>query len=203
MRWQKRSGPTKPTSTVQTARLRTPTGRPSTSAWSSASSVQASASPRGWAGCGYHLAPVPLALPGDAHPPVPPTGQHRSLGSNISKVQSLKLDTSVWSNEIVQVEALRVPGAGQQPHELHGDTGMLDIPFYLLLALTVGLSPSSSSCWAMTEPTDFGLPASPPPRLSTQMPVPSRDGTSSPASTGTGGTACPIPTTPPRRKCSR
>lgn len=35
------------------------------------------------------------------------TGQHRSLGSNISKVQSLKLDTSVWSNEIVQVEALR------------------------------------------------------------------------------------------------
>jgi len=36
-----------------------------------------------------------------------PTGQHRSLGSNISKVQSLKLDTSVWSNEIVQVEALR------------------------------------------------------------------------------------------------
>ncbi|NWZ24747.1 ARAP3 protein, partial [Asarcornis scutulata] len=28
---------------------------------------------------------------------------HRSLGSNISKVQSLKLDTSVWSNEIVQL----------------------------------------------------------------------------------------------------
>ncbi|NWZ59724.1 ARAP3 protein, partial [Haliaeetus albicilla] len=32
-----------------------------------------------------------------------PAGQHRSLGSNISKVQSLKLDTSVWSNEIVQL----------------------------------------------------------------------------------------------------
>ncbi|NXV50835.1 ARAP3 protein, partial [Uria aalge] len=31
------------------------------------------------------------------------TGQHRSLGSNISKVQSLKLDTSIWSNEIVQL----------------------------------------------------------------------------------------------------
>lgn len=31
------------------------------------------------------------------------TGQHRALGSGISKVQSLKLDTSVWSNEIVQV----------------------------------------------------------------------------------------------------
>ncbi|NWU83734.1 ARAP3 protein, partial [Onychorhynchus coronatus] len=30
-------------------------------------------------------------------------GQHRSLGSNISKVQSLKLDTSIWSNEIVQL----------------------------------------------------------------------------------------------------
>ncbi|NXA19982.1 ARAP3 protein, partial [Ibidorhyncha struthersii] len=29
--------------------------------------------------------------------------QHRSLGSNVSKVQSLKLDTSVWSNEIVQL----------------------------------------------------------------------------------------------------
>ncbi|NXS45690.1 ARAP3 protein, partial [Balaeniceps rex] len=32
-----------------------------------------------------------------------PAGQHRSLGSNISKVQSLKLDTSIWSNEIVQL----------------------------------------------------------------------------------------------------
>ncbi|KAH0618161.1 hypothetical protein JD844_017148 [Phrynosoma platyrhinos] len=31
------------------------------------------------------------------------TGQHRSLGSSISKVQSLKLDTSIWSNEMVQV----------------------------------------------------------------------------------------------------
>ncbi|XP_069825295.1 arf-GAP with Rho-GAP domain, ANK repeat and PH domain-containing protein 3 isoform X1 [Dendropsophus ebraccatus] len=30
-------------------------------------------------------------------------GQHRSLGTNISKVQSLKLDTSIWSNEIVQL----------------------------------------------------------------------------------------------------
>lgn len=32
-----------------------------------------------------------------------PAGQHRSLGTMVSKVQSLKLDTSVWSNEIVQV----------------------------------------------------------------------------------------------------
>lgn len=30
-------------------------------------------------------------------------GQHRGLGTMVSKVQSLKLDTSVWSNEIVQV----------------------------------------------------------------------------------------------------
>nr|XP_056718279.1 LOW QUALITY PROTEIN: arf-GAP with Rho-GAP domain, ANK repeat and PH domain-containing protein 3 [Euleptes europaea] len=30
-------------------------------------------------------------------------GQHRSLGSSISKVQSLKLDTGVWSNEMVQL----------------------------------------------------------------------------------------------------
>ncbi|XP_066446655.1 arf-GAP with Rho-GAP domain, ANK repeat and PH domain-containing protein 3 isoform X2 [Eleutherodactylus coqui] len=30
-------------------------------------------------------------------------GQHRSLGTNVSKVQSLKLDTSIWSNEIVQL----------------------------------------------------------------------------------------------------
>uniref|UniRef100_A0A8C8VN67 ArfGAP with RhoGAP domain, ankyrin repeat and PH domain 3 n=1 Tax=Pelusios castaneus TaxID=367368 RepID=A0A8C8VN67_9SAUR len=30
-------------------------------------------------------------------------GPHRSLGSNISKVQSLKLDTSVWTNEVVQL----------------------------------------------------------------------------------------------------
>lgn len=35
------------------------------------------------------------------------SGQHRALGSGISKVQSLKLDTSVWSNEIVQVRGLR------------------------------------------------------------------------------------------------
>ncbi|GCC38112.1 arf-GAP with Rho-GAP domain, ANK repeat and PH domain-containing protein 3 isoform X1 [Chiloscyllium punctatum] len=30
-------------------------------------------------------------------------GEHRGLGTNISKVQSLKLDTSIWSNEIVQL----------------------------------------------------------------------------------------------------
>uniref|UniRef100_A0A8C5PQZ8 ArfGAP with RhoGAP domain, ankyrin repeat and PH domain 3 n=1 Tax=Leptobrachium leishanense TaxID=445787 RepID=A0A8C5PQZ8_9ANUR len=30
-------------------------------------------------------------------------GQHRSLGTSVSKVQSLKLDTSIWSNEIVQL----------------------------------------------------------------------------------------------------
>ncbi|XP_069510225.1 arf-GAP with Rho-GAP domain, ANK repeat and PH domain-containing protein 3 isoform X2 [Ambystoma mexicanum] len=30
-------------------------------------------------------------------------GQHRGLGTNVSKVQSLKLDISVWSNEIVQL----------------------------------------------------------------------------------------------------
>ncbi|XP_029439114.1 arf-GAP with Rho-GAP domain, ANK repeat and PH domain-containing protein 3 isoform X2 [Rhinatrema bivittatum] len=30
-------------------------------------------------------------------------GQHRGLGTNISKVQSLKLDISIWSNEIVQL----------------------------------------------------------------------------------------------------
>ncbi|XP_030067056.1 arf-GAP with Rho-GAP domain, ANK repeat and PH domain-containing protein 3 isoform X2 [Microcaecilia unicolor] len=30
-------------------------------------------------------------------------GQHRGLGTNVSKVQSLKLDISIWSNEIVQL----------------------------------------------------------------------------------------------------
>ncbi|XP_028331041.1 arf-GAP with Rho-GAP domain, ANK repeat and PH domain-containing protein 2 [Gouania willdenowi] len=30
-------------------------------------------------------------------------GQHRSLGPNISKVRSLKLDSSIWSNELVQL----------------------------------------------------------------------------------------------------
>uniref|UniRef100_A0A8C9Y867 ArfGAP with RhoGAP domain, ankyrin repeat and PH domain 3 n=1 Tax=Sander lucioperca TaxID=283035 RepID=A0A8C9Y867_SANLU len=30
-------------------------------------------------------------------------GQHRGLGTMVSKVQSLKLDTSVWSNQIVQL----------------------------------------------------------------------------------------------------
>lgn len=43
------------------------------------------------------------------------SGQHRALGSGISKVQSLKLDTSVWSNEIVQVRGLReVVGNGER-----------------------------------------------------------------------------------------
>eukprot|EP00066_Takifugu_rubripes_P026574 XP_011615840.1 PREDICTED: TBC1 domain family member 2A-like [Takifugu rubripes] len=35
-------------------------------------------------------------------------GQHRGLGTMVSKVQSLKLDTSVWSNEIVQLEHERL-----------------------------------------------------------------------------------------------
>lgn len=39
-------------------------------------------------------------------------GQHRGLGTMVSKVQSLKLDTSVWSNEIVQVR--QKPGPGVQ-----------------------------------------------------------------------------------------
>lgn len=30
-------------------------------------------------------------------------GQHRSLGPTISKVRSLKLDSSIWSNELVEV----------------------------------------------------------------------------------------------------
>uniref|UniRef100_UPI00398E417D arf-GAP with Rho-GAP domain, ANK repeat and PH domain-containing protein 2 n=1 Tax=Pristiophorus japonicus TaxID=55135 RepID=UPI00398E417D len=30
-------------------------------------------------------------------------GQHRSLGSNISKIRSLKLDTNIWSNELVEL----------------------------------------------------------------------------------------------------
>ncbi|MBN3303978.1 ARAP2 protein, partial [Amia calva] len=30
-------------------------------------------------------------------------GQHRALGPNISKVRSLKLDTSIWSNELVEL----------------------------------------------------------------------------------------------------
>jgi hypothetical protein len=41
------------------------------------------------------------------------TGQHRALGSGISKVQSLKLDTSVWSNEIVQVRGLKREKGGE------------------------------------------------------------------------------------------
>lgn len=89
----------------------------------------------------------------------------------------------------------------QQPHELHCDAGMLGI--LLCLLLIAGLSHSSSLCWVMTEPTDFGPLASLPQRSSTQMPALSRDGTSSPASTGMGGTACLIHTMPPKRMYSR
>ncbi|KFQ73508.1 Arf-GAP with Rho-GAP domain, ANK repeat and PH domain-containing protein 3, partial [Phaethon lepturus] len=55
----------------------------------------------GW-GAGATRVPVPQQDQGVLTRPLS-TGQHRSLGSNISKVQSLKLDTSVWSNEIVQL----------------------------------------------------------------------------------------------------
>lgn len=47
------------------------------------------------------------------HAPHPLTGQHRALGSQVSKVQSLKLDTSVWSNEIVQVRSARREKVGR------------------------------------------------------------------------------------------
>lgn len=145
------------------------------------------------------------------------TGQHRSLGSNISKVQSLKLDTSVWSNEIVQVEALRAgrwgwhgtlrgqaasPGRAAAPQSPPGCRDA-SIQLVLVLAMTRGLSCSSSSCWGMTEPTGFGLLASPLLRRSTRMPVLSKDETSSPANTERVGTACPTPTMPLRRTCSR
>ncbi|XP_075458127.1 arf-GAP with Rho-GAP domain, ANK repeat and PH domain-containing protein 3 isoform X1 [Ascaphus truei] len=58
-------------------------------------------------------------------------GQHRSLGTNISKVQSLKLDTTIWSNEIVQLfiilgndRANRFWAAKVPPSEvLHPDDG--------------------------------------------------------------------------------
>lgn len=33
-------------------------------------------------------------------------GQHRGLGPSISKVRSLKLDSSIWSNELVEVSSL-------------------------------------------------------------------------------------------------
>nr|XP_012996449.1 arf-GAP with Rho-GAP domain, ANK repeat and PH domain-containing protein 3 isoform X2 [Cavia porcellus] len=63
-------------------------------------------------------------------------GQHRALGSGISKVQSLKLDTSVWSNEIVQLfivlgndranrfwAAALPPGEGLHPDSTPGSRG--------------------------------------------------------------------------------
>lgn len=65
-----------------------------------------------WAACAdTHLSEVMSELPG-VHNIGKMTGwwlccvcagQHRGLGTMVSKVQSLKLDTSVWSNEIVQV----------------------------------------------------------------------------------------------------
>ncbi len=30
-------------------------------------------------------------------------GQHRSLGPGISKVRSMKLDSSIWTNELIEV----------------------------------------------------------------------------------------------------
>lgn len=51
-----------------------------------------------------------------------PAGQHRGLGTMVSKVQSLKLDTSVWSNEIVQV---RVTGSCEIQIFHSGDTFFL------------------------------------------------------------------------------
>uniref|UniRef100_A0A3B3SYA2 Arf-GAP domain-containing protein n=1 Tax=Paramormyrops kingsleyae TaxID=1676925 RepID=A0A3B3SYA2_9TELE len=31
-------------------------------------------------------------------------GQHRSLGINVSKVRSLKMDSKVWTNPLIQME---------------------------------------------------------------------------------------------------
>ncbi|XP_010612179.1 arf-GAP with Rho-GAP domain, ANK repeat and PH domain-containing protein 3 isoform X5 [Fukomys damarensis] len=63
-------------------------------------------------------------------------GQHRALGSGISKVQSLKLDTSVWTNEMVQLfivlgndranrfwAAALPPGEGLNPDSTPGSRG--------------------------------------------------------------------------------
>ncbi|KAG8133022.1 hypothetical protein E2320_010841 [Naja naja] len=46
-------------------------------------------------------------------------GLHRSLGSRISKVQSLKLDTSIWSNEMVQALCAAVSGPGLLKKMVH------------------------------------------------------------------------------------
>lgn len=108
-RWLRRSGPTRQTGIVQTAGPPGRIGLLSTWGSSSASSVQVRGGPQaqmemrgpGAAGLGAgrsvlcYMAFVFYL-----------TGQHRALGSGISKVQSLKLDTSVWSNEIVQVKNL-------------------------------------------------------------------------------------------------
>lgn len=37
------------------------------------------------------------------------SGQHRSLGPSISKVRSIKLDSSIWSNALVEVQCAVLP----------------------------------------------------------------------------------------------
>lgn len=34
-------------------------------------------------------------------------GQHRFLGPGISKVRSMKLDSSIWTNELIEVQIFR------------------------------------------------------------------------------------------------
>lgn len=53
--------------------------------------------------------------------PFSPAGQHRGLGTMVSKVQSLKLDTSVWSNEIVQVRRTRGLHQGRGREKVRGN----------------------------------------------------------------------------------
>lgn len=96
---------------MQTAGPPAQIGLPSTWGWSSASSVQVSGEPQAQTGRGRRGTPGWGILGGTqstlTHSFPILSGQHRALGSGISKVQSLKLDTSVWSNEIVQVRGLR------------------------------------------------------------------------------------------------
>lgn len=59
----------------------------------------------------------------------------------VSKVQSLKLDTSVWSNEIVQVSQ-----------------DVLKLLVQLIDSMPFFLSVSCSSCWGTIGPTSSGQP---------------------------------------------
>lgn len=125
----------------------------------------------------------------------------------VSKVQSLKLDTSVWSNEIVQVRAhsSMLSYSNYEEHKAHR-TIVACVAVVICHATFLKRhrsNTSCSSCLGTTVPTSSGPPGCRRRRNWTLTRLQIRGETSSPRSTERAGTDFPILDSTARRSCSR